>query len=635
MFDIPVDSYLEANQDDLYALGYGTYVAAGQCFTTPNDGKTRPLTSIYFYLSKTGSPTGTLHAKLYALTGTYGTDGKPTGSALATSTTALSIATISAFPTYTLYRFDFDGSYVMAANKHYVATVEATWGTHDNSNYVNVGVDASSPTHGGNASYNDGSWGTEAGVDACFYVFTQSDTYLDSGWEDSGGTDVTDGGKWTEVLGGVEVSTAIKHHGAYALKDHFTGTYSWEEVGVSFPLQPIVWLRNYYYFVGPSGLPPANGNYSEMSDVKNDHDGDQNSIYLCLENIGGTVYWTLQAFIGGVEQAHINTGVTVPYDTWICTEICRDVTNSKTYVYINGVKVIDVSQVHVGNNQWCFNGNGWFSWSPVNLTTYLDCTKISTSYIGPEGGATLQSVTDSVGLSDSVLRHKTLLPITQVISLSDAVLLHKGLLPISDVVGLVDAILRHKTLTITDGVGASDAARTGKNPLIVADVVSLADLVNVITGAIIKTVADAVGLADVALVNKSAIVADVVGVLDQVFRHKPSITVADAVSAVEVVLVMRLLSVADSVSLADALKVLKTLNVSDGVSLVDVVSTPSRILRALDQVGLADGVLVNKVLQVTENISLVEVVEVGTGGAVKKTKLFLILGELALQLTGD
>jgi hypothetical protein len=32
---------------------------------------------------------------------------------------------------------------------------------------------------------------------------------------------------------------------------------------------------------------------------------------------------------------------------------------------------------------------------------------------------------------------------------------------------------------------------------------------------------------------------------------------------------------------------------------------------------------------------LVEVVEVGTGGAAKKTKLFLILGELALQLTGD
>jgi hypothetical protein len=147
-------------------------------------------------------------------------------------------------------------------------------------------------------------------------------------------------------------------------------------------------------------------------------------------------------------------------------------------------------------------------------------------------------------------------------------------------------------------------------------VLSLADLVNVITGAIIKTVLDTIGLADLALVNKPVAIADTVSVLDAIFRHKPSVTVSDAIGAAEVVLVAKLLAVADSVNLADVARVLKTLNVSDSLTLVDAVSTPSRVL------------------QVTESISLTEVVEVGTGG-VKKTRLFLILGDLAVQLTGD
>jgi hypothetical protein len=39
-------------------------------------------------------------------------------------------------------------------------------------------------------------------------------------------------------------------------------------------------------------------------------------------------------------------------------------------------------------------------------------------------------------------------------------------------------------------------------------------------------------------------------------------------------------------------------------------------------------------LQVAETINLVETVQVGVG-SVKKTKLFLILGDLAVQLTGE
>jgi hypothetical protein len=112
-----------------------------------------------------------------------------------------------------------------------------------------------------------------------------------------------------------------------------------------------------------------------------------------------------------------------------------------------------------------------------------------------------------------------------------------------------------------DYVDALDSLKGNKSPLIVSDVAILVDLVNVVTGAILKTVADAVGLTDLALLNKTVIAGDVVSVLE------------------EAILTTRLLGIADSVS-------------------------------------------------------LVEVVETGVAGA-RKTKLFLVFGDLALQITGD
>ena len=156
-------------------------------------------------------------------------------------------------------------------------------------------------------------------------------------------------------------------------------------------------------------------------------------------------------------------------------------------------------------------------------------------------GATLQTVTDSLALSESVLRNK-------------------ALLPVSDSVGLADSLYGNKLLLLGDSA-------------------SLSELVTVIIGGVMKYVMDSVNIVD----------------------------------------------------LAFALKTLKT---SDSLTLVDAVSTPSRVLNALDAIGATDNAAVNKVLQITDTVSLAEIVEVGAGG-VKKTKLFLILGDLAVQLTGD
>lgn len=73
--------------------------------------------------------------------------------------------------------------------------------------------------------------------------------------------------------------------------------------------------------------------------------------------------------------------------------------------------------------------------------------------------------------------------------------------------------------------------------------------------------------------------------------------------------------------------------VLDSVLLADVFGIPERVVLALDSVGLADNTLINKLLVVSESICVAEVVECGVGG--KKTRLFLVLGDLAIQLNSD
>jgi hypothetical protein len=224
------------------------------------------------------------------------------------------------------------------------------------------------------------------------------------------------------------------------------------------------------------------------------------------------------------------------------------------------------------------------------------------------------TVTDSVGLSDAALCNKTF--------------------SVSDSASLSDAVLCHKTFVVSDSVGLTETLiglpATSK---IVADVIGLTDVVSVYVGAILKIVEDSVGLSDAVYRNKSLIISDTVSVLDQIFRHKPLVSISDALTLAEVVAVSKLFIIADSVSLSDVARVLKQLRVSDSVTLTDAAQVPSRILAVLDSIGLSDAAKVDKALIISDQIALVEVVYAFP--PVKKTKLFLIVGNLAIQLTGD
>lgn len=133
----------------------GGTTAIGQSFT----GDGGYLAYVVLFPSKTGSPTGSMVAKLYAHSGTFGTSGVPTGEPLATSreSTYLGYTSLN-FPTPVLTE---DGT-------KYVLVLEFTGG--DASNYIYEDVDNTSPTHEGNLSTYNGSWSATAG--ACWIGFT-------------------------------------------------------------------------------------------------------------------------------------------------------------------------------------------------------------------------------------------------------------------------------------------------------------------------------------------------------------------------------------------------------------------------------------------------------------------------------
>jgi len=159
------DSYSEANQDATQNLGDGTTTAVGQSFSSLGTGSPAKIANALFYLSKTGNPTGNAIAKLYAHSGTYGTSSVPTGNALA-ATQNFDVSTLTG--ALTLTTFEFSDSYDLTADTEYVITLEYNGG--DGANYINVGVDASTPTHTGNFSTYTETWAANNGKDAAFYV---------------------------------------------------------------------------------------------------------------------------------------------------------------------------------------------------------------------------------------------------------------------------------------------------------------------------------------------------------------------------------------------------------------------------------------------------------------------------------
>jgi len=160
-----VDSYSE-----IYRTGYNTAYAGssiswGQSFTGNGDN----LYSAKFILKRNASAPGSVYAKLYPHSGTFGTSSVGTGSALATSDPI--IFTDISSTTFTLYEFVFPVTYRLANTAYFVIQCEFNGG--DASHYLQFGYAVTTHTHSGNMCdlRSPSTWTADAPYDACFYVY--------------------------------------------------------------------------------------------------------------------------------------------------------------------------------------------------------------------------------------------------------------------------------------------------------------------------------------------------------------------------------------------------------------------------------------------------------------------------------
>ena len=150
------DSYSEgANEIEFLADKYG------QSFT--GDGKI--LDSCKFCLYRGYLTTGTIVAKVYAHTGTFGVDGVPTGSPLATS--EIVDVSIFSYIDFESITFNFTGAnkITLANGTKYCVVLEPTL-----TDVLFLKYDGNSPTHSGNLVLYISSWTAHSDKDLVFYV---------------------------------------------------------------------------------------------------------------------------------------------------------------------------------------------------------------------------------------------------------------------------------------------------------------------------------------------------------------------------------------------------------------------------------------------------------------------------------
>lgn len=173
-----IDSYSEIFRNGDSSLMYHFLEAGGSA----NGQSFKPHTYCYkltkaeFHLAKTGDPTGTAHARLYAHTGTFGVDGYPTGPVLAVSD-GFDVSTLTT--SFTIRTFTFSGvqQYLMSKDVVYCIVYcnpEIGDGTINASNHVNFGYAGTIHTHEGIRCRLDGVvWDADWYwlSDAIFYVY--------------------------------------------------------------------------------------------------------------------------------------------------------------------------------------------------------------------------------------------------------------------------------------------------------------------------------------------------------------------------------------------------------------------------------------------------------------------------------
>lgn len=229
-----------------------------------------------------------------------------------------------------------------------------------------------------------------------------STTFFESGWENSGGSDVTDDGAWTGTSGSPSVVGSPVHHGSYAMEcqqgDYVTTTFD----------MSTVFVRMYVRF---SALPVSAWQSNPFGRLRHTSSPATDLVYFGIRQQASGVYgWYLGSLVPSAVTGFNESSLSV--DTWYCIEIkyVSDSVNGEYLMYVNGDLVLSRTGVDTatsGGNAELFYCGGW---STLADDLDIDCVVASDVYIGVEGGGSPQNVfvvcSESLGVSSGLASWK-------------------------------------------------------------------------------------------------------------------------------------------------------------------------------------------------------------------------------------
>lgn len=154
------------NMQDNHPSDSASYLsAAGLAIGMPSNVST--VTSIKFYLKKSGLPTGNAICRIYAATGTLGTNAVPTGSVLVSSGN-FDVSTLTT--DYALYEFTFTSPYEVTPGAAYCFILENPATGIETSKYPIMNGSTNNNAATNMPYFINGGWGTET-FEPIYYLY--------------------------------------------------------------------------------------------------------------------------------------------------------------------------------------------------------------------------------------------------------------------------------------------------------------------------------------------------------------------------------------------------------------------------------------------------------------------------------
>jgi hypothetical protein len=241
------------------------------------------------------------------------------------------------------------------------------------------------------------------------------------------------------------VESSHIHSGSYNLIASATGTYAGLFAKKTLAFGNVSYCRGYVKFSGT--LCPNNGDYVYLFGISQ-YDPNHKGTQAIVKNVNGSLFWGI-VYWDATYASHVvleSVASNPQSDRWYCLEVMRDLTNNLQKLWVNDVLTLTVTDTLDAGAPTLLVA-GVYQSKYVAAPIYFDDFVAGDSYIGCLPVSV--SVTDTLGLSEDVLRHKSAIFLVDNVAVDDLMLNNK-FLHVLDSIGAQDATLISKLLLTED-----------------------------------------------------------------------------------------------------------------------------------------------------------------------------------------